>query len=76
MADVFRNGLGYFFQGVKDCLYGIIRIYEFQKSVQDDDTQEQKKPLSVLAQRRAAATSASSDTQKSTKKSRSARLFV
>lgn len=71
MADVLRNGLGYFFQGIKDCLYGIVRIYEFQKSAEsDNDTQEQKKPLSILAQRRAASATSTSESQKAAKKSR------
>lgn len=64
MADVLRNGLGYFFQGVKDCLYGLVRIYEFQKGADQNEANaaDLSKPMSVLAQRRAAAAAASSST--------------
>lgn len=56
MADVLRNGIGYFAQGVRDCLRGIGKIYEFQKSASEQcgAAEEQNRPLSVLAQRRAA----------------------
>lgn len=56
MTDVIKNGLAYFFQGVKDCLNGFYKLYELKKTSNKEIEADavSKKPLSVLEQRRAA----------------------